>query len=257
MPFIGTPSESELTGEAAEVLQREEENWGYMPNYAYLFAMRPETHRAWGALVGSVRNAMDRRLYELVTVAAARALRSSYCSMAHAKFLITKADDQTGAEVAASGQYERIGAKEAALMRYAEQIVHDASAVTQADIDALQAAGASEDEIINTALAASVRCFFAKFLDATGVRAGQRVLIHFLQVLAADDKSPAGRPVQPTHQVQQGGFAGARRAHDAEELSTFHVQVQPVQRMDDAGPHHVVAAQGDGLDDRSHIIRRR
>jgi uncharacterized peroxidase-related enzyme len=179
MPFIATPSESELTDEATQVLQQEEANWGYVPNYAYLFAMRPATHRAWGALVGSVRNAMERRLYELVTIAAARALRSSYCSMAHTQFLITKADDQTGAEVAASGNYERIGAKEAALMRYAEQIVLDASAVTQADIDTLRVAGASEDEIVNTALAASVRCFFAKFLDATGVQP-DRQLAEFL-----------------------------------------------------------------------------
>jgi uncharacterized peroxidase-related enzyme len=170
MPFISTPTEPEATGAAVDVFVKERQQWGFVPNYAALFALRPDAHEAWGALVTAARRNMDRRLYELVTIAAARALQSTYCSLAHTQFLITKANDPAGAEAAATGAYEAIGRREAALMRYAEQIVRDAASITESDIEALRRAGASEEDILNTALAASVRCFFAKFLDAVGVQ---------------------------------------------------------------------------------------
>ena len=45
--------------------------WGYRPNYAEAFASRPAVAAAWSALNGAVREGMDRRRYELVTIAAA------------------------------------------------------------------------------------------------------------------------------------------------------------------------------------------
>src|SRR5574340_250043 len=60
---------------------------GYVPNSARLFARRPDVYAAWRQLVAAVTENMDPRRYELVTVAAASELRSSYCTIAHGKLL--------------------------------------------------------------------------------------------------------------------------------------------------------------------------
>jgi alkylhydroperoxidase family enzyme len=56
-------------------------------NYERAFDERPDVYAAWGELLGAVKANMDLRRYELVTLAAARRLRSSYCSLAHGKIL--------------------------------------------------------------------------------------------------------------------------------------------------------------------------
>jgi alkylhydroperoxidase family enzyme len=45
-------------------------------------------------LSGAVREGMDRRRYEIATIAAARALRSTYCTAAHSKFLRDDCGDE-------------------------------------------------------------------------------------------------------------------------------------------------------------------
>ncbi len=42
---------------------------------------------AWNVLSATAREGMDRRLFELATIAAARAMRSIYCTPAHSLFL--------------------------------------------------------------------------------------------------------------------------------------------------------------------------
>ena len=56
-------------------------------NYERAFAGRPEVYAAWGQLIGAIKSGMDVRRYELVTLAAARRLRSSYCCLAHGSIL--------------------------------------------------------------------------------------------------------------------------------------------------------------------------
>ena len=57
-------------------------------NYERAFEGRPDVYAAWGGLLGAIKANMDLRRYELATLAAARRLRSSYCSLAHGKVLI-------------------------------------------------------------------------------------------------------------------------------------------------------------------------
>ena len=56
-------------------------------NYERAFELRPAVCTAWQQLNGAIKAEMDLRRYELVTLAAARRLRSSYCCLAHGKVL--------------------------------------------------------------------------------------------------------------------------------------------------------------------------
>jgi hypothetical protein len=50
-------------------------------------------------------------------------------------------------------------------------VAGDATSVTQHDVDRLRDLGLGDDEIMDVALAAAVRCFFSKTLDGLGVQA--------------------------------------------------------------------------------------
>ena len=55
-------------------------------------------------------------------------------------------------------------------MAFAEKVVADATSITEADVEELRAHGLSDGEIFDVVLAATIRCFFSKTLDALGVQ---------------------------------------------------------------------------------------
>jgi alkylhydroperoxidase family enzyme len=131
------------------------------------FALRPEVLQAWLQLNGAIKASSDLRRYELATLAAARRLRSSYCALAHGKVLAERFYDLDAVPRLPEG----LDAADAAIMRFAEKVVDDATSITQADVDELRAHGLGDGEIVDVVLAAAVRCFFSKTLDALGVQA--------------------------------------------------------------------------------------
>ena len=57
-----------------------------------------------------------------------------------------------------------------AVMDFAEQVVDDACAITDADHQKLRDLGLTERDILDVTLAATARCFFSKTLDAMCVQ---------------------------------------------------------------------------------------
>jgi uncharacterized peroxidase-related enzyme len=147
MPFIDVPDGDE-------------------PNLQRAFALRPDVFRAWQQLNGAIKESADLRRYELATLAAARRLRSSYCCLAHGKVLAEQFYDYETVPRLPDG----LDDADRAIMAFAEKVVVDATAVTQADVDELRAHGLSDAEIVDVVLAATARCFFSKTLDALGVQ---------------------------------------------------------------------------------------
>lgn len=192
--FIEVPDESALGPDAAEWYRRQRDSWGYLPNYAPAFALRPDVAEAWNALNGSIRHHMDRRRFELVTIAAAREYRSTYCTAAHSKFLRDDCGDEaTMRAFAADPSGATLDATDRAVVALAAKVARDASSVTAADIDELRAQGLAEDEIVDVVMAASARSFFTKVLDGLGVQAD----FELGQALDPDVRSQVtvGRPI--------------------------------------------------------------
>ena len=170
--FIEVPEESAVGADVADWYQRQRKAWGYLPNYAPAFATRPDVAEAWNTLNNAVRGHMDRRRFELATIAAARAYRSTYCMAAHCKFLRDACDDEsTMRAVAADPSGADLDATDRAVMDFATQVARDASSVTAADVQRLRDNGLGDPEIVDVVLAAAARAFFTKVLDALGVQA--------------------------------------------------------------------------------------
>jgi alkylhydroperoxidase family enzyme len=142
-----------------------------LSNHQRAFAHRPSIAAGWAQLREGVTATMDPRLYELVTLAAAGRLRSSYCALAHGTVLVERfLPAETVAAVALEAEAEPLTPVELAAVRLARKVVDDAAAVTREDVDELRALGLADGEIFEIVAAAAARCFFSKTLDALGVQ---------------------------------------------------------------------------------------
>lgn len=137
-------------------------------NLERAFEPRPDVYAAWRQLVTAVKADMDERRYELATLAAAQRLRSSYCSLAHGKVLLELGEPVR--EITLDRRSAGLDELDLAVMELAERVVDDATSITDADRQRLRDLGLSDTEIMDVVLAATIRCFFSKTLDALGVQ---------------------------------------------------------------------------------------
>ena len=172
MAFVELRSEQGADDPIEELFAEDRETLGFVANYTRLFARRPEVYRAWEQLRTAIKANLDPRRYELATLAAARRLRSSYCALAHGKVLRDQFyDAATLHGIVADHHHAGLDPVDVAVMDFADQVVVDASSVTAVDVAVLRAHGLSDSDILDVALAAAVRCFFSKVVDAMGVEA--------------------------------------------------------------------------------------
>jgi len=170
MAYIDTVSEDEATGDTALLYEQERERVGFVPNLARVFGSRPDAYRGFRALNATIQGSMDLRRFELATLAAARRLRSSYCALAHGKILVEQFYDADTVIRLPEGLDET----DAAIMELADKVADDAGAVGPDDIERLRSLGLTDPEIVDVVLAAALRCFFSKTLDALGAEPDAR-----------------------------------------------------------------------------------
>lgn len=169
--FITGIDESSADGELADYYVSQRAAWGFLPNYARVFSTRPDVARAWGTLNATVRDSMDRRLFEIATVAAARARRSTYCTAAHSMFLRDVCGDEaTMTAICDHPDGSALEQRDRAAYELAGAVAGDASAITQEQVDRALAAGLSEADVADVVFAAAARCFFTAVLDGLGAQ---------------------------------------------------------------------------------------
>lgn len=169
------------------------QRWGYLPNYAAAFASRPDVARAWDTLNVAVRDGMDRRRFELATIAAAQELRSTYCTVAHSKFL----RDVCGDEAAMMSLFDPEGGTldetDRAVVAFARKVATDAASIAQSDVDTLREAGLSDNDVADVVFAIGARCFFATVVEGFGVNADHQLGATFDLPIA--ERLTVGRPI--------------------------------------------------------------
>jgi uncharacterized peroxidase-related enzyme len=205
MAFIDTIDDRDVNDEVRAMYERQQSFFGYVPNYARAFCHRPHVMALWAQLQNGIRRDMDKRRFELVTFAAAHALKSTACSIAHGGIL---AQFIPVADVLAIGRGETpasLTPAEAAMIAYARKVAVDATSVTAEDVSALKRHGYSDGEIFDIAATSAARAFWTKVLDALGVEiddASRRLDREFTEPLAVgrtldfDSRAPESGPVE-------------------------------------------------------------
>lgn len=192
--FIAPP-EPKTSRKIAEMYETAKDTYGYLPNMYQTFGHRPEVMESWSALLVSLRGNIEPRRYELVTLAAARELRSSYCMLAHGAVLAREGVSNDELEAIIDIEDDApLDEQERAIMIFATKVVRDATSVTQDDIDALKNHALTDAEIFDIVAAAAARCFFSKTLDALGTSPDQAYVDKLGPELS--QKLAMGRPIE-------------------------------------------------------------
>jgi uncharacterized peroxidase-related enzyme len=167
--YIKITSEAEADGKLREIYDGDQKSLGYVPNHAKVFSLRPEVLEAWRAFQGSIRKNLRLRRYELVTLAAAVALKCRYCILAHGAILIKNGISVDQLRAILTNFHEAgLEHSEVAIMEFAQKIVRSANEMTQADVDVLHTLGLEDIEILDITLTATMRSIASKTFNALG-----------------------------------------------------------------------------------------
>lgn len=170
MTFIQTIPPERATGTLKALYDGDREVFGFAANHTRSLSLRPDAIMAFRKLTQAIKANMDPRRFELATLAAAKALKSSYCMLSHSSFLkrMNAYDDQQLCAIAHDYRDAGLADSDVAMMAFAEKLTRHADEVTQADIDGLREQGFADEEIVDIALAAALRNFYSKLIDAMG-----------------------------------------------------------------------------------------
>ncbi len=213
MSFIATIDEAEAKGATKKMYAAAGQYYGYVPNMVRAFGHRPKVMKAWSGLLRAIKANMDPRRHELATLAAAQALRSSYCMLTHAHVLLQEFYEEDELEaIVAAPETAALDEADRAIMRIAAKVAQDATAIEPADIAELRGHGLSDDEIFDVVATAAVRCFFSKTLDALGVAPDFSLYRHGAEPARKADSRPTDR--------SQGGLKLPVASHFELRLAT-------------------------------------
>lgn len=174
--FIEPVAEDEATGSIADIYEEDREALGYVPNYTKVFSHHPDAYLAWRQLIQSIRANMDLRRAELATLAAARALRSDYCSVAHTKVLRDKFyGEETMRRIVSEPGSADLDEVDVAVMEFADKATRSAVSVSRDDIERLKSLGLTDRDVLDVVLAVAARCFFATVLETLGAEPDQEL----------------------------------------------------------------------------------
>ena len=169
MAFIKTTRPDDATNEVLDMYRRQEDHWGYVPNYAKVFSHRPEVMARWGRLLAEIRRPADDLRFEIVTFVVARELRHSSCSLEHGRRLADLIGRDAVLALAEGQKTDKLSDAENAMVDFARAIARDARKISFGQVEALtKIHGFGDEEVFDIAAIAAGRCFFTKLLDALG-----------------------------------------------------------------------------------------
>ncbi|ALV42426.1 carboxymuconolactone decarboxylase [Pseudarthrobacter sulfonivorans] len=167
--ILKTTPESEAAGLTAEFYDDDTRSVGYVTTQTKAMAINPEAFHAFESMLHFITASMDLRRYELITLAAAQAIGSTHCRLAHgAKSLRAFTEDELSA-VARDFRCAGLTPAEVAMMEYAEKLSLDATVMTDADTLELRNHGFTDREIMDITLVATARNFLSRTLLALAV----------------------------------------------------------------------------------------
>lgn len=169
--IIDTPDPETATDYVAEVYRSDLTDDGFVFSHTRAMAVNPEALQAFETLIHAIVPSIGVRTYELATLAAAAALQSPHCLLAHGRKALRAGalDEDTLVQVARDFEDAGLSPADVAVMRYAQRLSTDAASMTDDDTQNLRDVGFDDRQIVDITLAAAARNYFSRALEALAV----------------------------------------------------------------------------------------
>lgn len=181
LSYLRVPGRGELPQDAQELISTAEEKNGFVPNVLQAWALRPEALVKWRAhydLIMQAEGALSRAQREMIAVAVSGVNRCVYCSTTHPAFLRLalqeEGRDPRLAHALQSNPYhalhdDRFTKLERAILAFALKITTHSHEIGPEHVQALRAAGLSDEGIFDVAQTAAMFNFTNRLANATGL----------------------------------------------------------------------------------------
>lgn len=169
--IIDTPAR-DTEDEVVSVMYRQDlDQFGVVFSHTRAMAVNTDAYAAFEALIHAIVPSIGLRVYELATLAAAAAVGSSHCLLAHGYKTLAAGvlDEEQLIRVARDYENADLSPADLAVMRYAARLSTDAAEMTDADSATLRDAGFTDRQILDITLAAAGRNMFSRALLALSV----------------------------------------------------------------------------------------
>ena len=148
---FAVPSLDQVPADIRTAMEAVQEKAGFSPNNFLALAHRPDEFRAFFAYHDALmerEGGLSKAEREMIVVASSAANQCQYCVIAHGAILRIRAKNPLLADqVATNYRKADITPRQKAMLDYALKVSREAWEVTDADHEALRAAGFSDDDI--------------------------------------------------------------------------------------------------------------
>lgn len=169
--IITTPDPEGAEGHVAAMYAGDLDADGFVYAHTRAMAVNPEAHAAFEALIRALVPSIGVRVYELATLAAAGAVGSPHCLLAHGRKALRAGvmDEEELIRLARDPLDAGLSPADAAVVRYAVRLSTEPGEMTDADSQELREAGFTDRQIVDITLAAAARNYFSRALLALSV----------------------------------------------------------------------------------------
>lgn len=169
MSIIAVAPEDNVTDSVAEFYAADVREQGYVASHTKVLNVNPEAFAAWKDLMRAIAGPMDKRRFELATLAAALGTRSVHCRLAHGRKSLAYIDEPELERIARDYHDAGLSEQEVAIMEFSEKVSRASDTMTDADSQRLRDLGLSDREIVDVALAAAARNYYSRAIQALAV----------------------------------------------------------------------------------------
>jgi uncharacterized peroxidase-related enzyme len=155
LTWLRVPAESELPPEVLELWRAPLEKLGFVPNVLRLYALRPSHLLAWNDHYEELMkgdSGLTKAEREMIAVVVSVINRCPYCVAAHGAALRKLTKDAALADaIEADYRTAAVEPRTLAMLDYAAKLTREPHAIGAADVDALRAAGWSDEDVMDIA----------------------------------------------------------------------------------------------------------
>lgn len=155
LAWLRVPGEEEVPDEVRSLWQRAGEKLGFVPNVLRVWALRPEHMLRWRKYMDELlkgKSGLSEAQREMIGVVVSSVNRCHYCMVSHSGVLRSLTGDPILVDtLLANYRHAPLDSRERAMLDFAVKVTEEAYRCGETDLDALRAAGWSDEEIMDIA----------------------------------------------------------------------------------------------------------
>jgi len=155
LAWVHVPEEDEVPEDVSSLWRRADEKLGFVPNVLRTWALRPEHMLRWRKYMDELlkgESGLTEAQREMIGVVVSSTNRCYYCMTSHSGVLRALTGDAILVDqLLTNYRHATLGEQERAMLDFAVKLTEEQHRCSEADVEALRAAGWSDEDVMDIA----------------------------------------------------------------------------------------------------------